>query len=353
MTSPRNPTDLRAALRSLHDFYEQVPLPGELETGVRAAPIQPRASSLRLVLVCAGGLAVATAILLLVVLTRSRPPAPRTPEPAAGFAVLRRSPDFRGTLTPDQLEVTGGSGVFVEVESGARVSAGPGAHLRREGRRPRLLRGRIDVEVTPRPDHAVRFELAVSHGLIRVIGTRFSVEQEVSGGAVSVERGKVQVVLTDGAAPLVGAGHSYRWGAARRPPASESGAEVAPDAETAPPKAGVPHRPGPRALVRAQHRCPGLTETLDQALAALDQLRIQKRFAAMPRRIARLLPCVDDPKLRQSLAYERCDLLANRLSRAREACSCFGSSRRFLQEAWYRARAEAARKQLRCDDEVP
>jgi hypothetical protein len=95
--------------------------------------------------------------------------------------------------------------------AGEKAVLMPGTTLAREEKRLRLRQGRVTFEVRPRTSAEPQFVLAVSHGLITVIGTRFTVLQGQQSGTVAVERGQVQFRADDGTLALVDAGQSLSW----------------------------------------------------------------------------------------------------------------------------------------------
>lgn len=105
--------------------------------------------------------------------------------------------------------------------------AGDGVHLSTigpsrlsdEAGRLRVLSGAVVFEVEPR-DRAAPLAIAVSGGVIEVVGTRFLVREDGARGEVELFEGRLRFIGADGAVRRIEAGERHAWGDPI-PPAAE------------------------------------------------------------------------------------------------------------------------------------
>jgi hypothetical protein len=82
-----------------------------------------------------------------------------------------------------------------------------------DGGAVRLRSGQALFDVEPVRAGAAPVQIAVSHGVIEVVGTRFAVAQEGEGGHVDLFEGKIRFHALDGGVLDIRPGKRHRWGA--------------------------------------------------------------------------------------------------------------------------------------------
>ncbi len=164
------------------------------------------------------------------------------------------------------LVVTAGEACVARSEASIRISPCAEAVVLAAGVEApdlRLEAGRARFVVAKRTPRRRPFMIAVSHGWIVVIGTRFTVEQNARAGRLDVEEGVVEFRWADGApSERLTAGASLEW---PRP---------APPAPPPPPV--EPPAPPPVTKTHIQRRPPAMTA--HQLMRRLFQLESQRRF---------------------------------------------------------------------------
>jgi hypothetical protein len=182
----------------------------------------------------------------------------------------------------------------------------------------RLRRGRARFVVKKRPATKQPFTIAVSHGWIVVIGTRFTVEQERRAGRIEVEEGLVEFRWSDGSpSDRLPAGSSLAW--PRRDEAQPATATTTPDAsEVATPKPKKKTKPVEKQI------------SAKELMARLFQLKSQRRFDEAIELLAEGSKRKDFSEAqRERLSYEL-GVVLRQSGRTEEACRHFSSHlRRF------------------------
>jgi hypothetical protein len=148
-----------------------------------------------------------------------------------------------------------------------------GAEVARAGGGARLLHGKVQFHVQHRT--STPFYVRVSHGEVRVVGTRFEVRQAAEGGSVSVSEGTIDFVWLDGSTERVPAGRTLYW------PKEADRLEHAGSATPVPPAADAPLRPpvhdaGSKTVARAESASE--SSDLERVMDRLLQLKSQHRF---------------------------------------------------------------------------
>ncbi len=161
----------------------------------------------------------------------------------------------------DELVVADGCGEPVLGIGRDRVQVAAGTRLTAEPRGVRLRRGRARFTIERRAQGEPAFEVAVSHGTVRVLGTVFTVEQGDAGGEVALESGRIEMRWDDGTPTAqLSAGERLAW--PRPEPSSEPA--VAPDE--------LPDRREPPRRLDSDPR------TVDAIMQKQLQLRGQRRY---------------------------------------------------------------------------
>ena len=108
-----------------------------------------------------------------------------------------------------------------------------GARVTRVENGARVEQGRVQFHVRPRkkPGDAP-FIVTVSHAQVRVIGTRFAIDQRAGHGSVQVSEGVIEVSFDDGSIQRVAAGKSTSWPRVTITPPAPPETSVAPTTRT-------------------------------------------------------------------------------------------------------------------------
>jgi hypothetical protein len=239
----------------------------------------------------------------------------RSPEQSQGWYSVHGGGDC---LAADNGAVTTTCEAAIEVDSD-RVTLAPDSRLVREERGLRLSNGRAQFQVTKRQGGAPAFRLEVSGGTIRVLGTRFVVNESGSSGSVAVSQGRIEFTRHSGERREVGAGESLNWSATA--PIDAGPADAAPEevADASPTKPSDGQKP--------TQADPPMTEK--QLIDRLLLLRNQRRY----REAAALLRSSVGRKdlsagVRERFAFEHAVIVADRLGKQKRACKLW---RRFLR----------------------
>ncbi len=216
------------------------------------------------------------------------------------------------SITVDAIEVPGVCQTAVTVALGEdRVVLEPATRLVREATRMRLVMGRGAFAVAPRPPDVEPFALAVSHGRVVVLGTRFVAAQGIDSGEVELLAGAIAFHWQDGVVDTLQPGARLRWPRTASEPPRE-----APQGRTQP---GSPAE-------GAQPLTPGLrhpsSAKLDMQQLLRDLLQLQ-RGHRYDDAIALLRDVVDGPRVteqqRKQLSVEL-GILLRLHADAAEAC---------------------------------
>lgn len=240
--------------------------------------------------------------------------------------------------------VTPRTGITVEVSGAAQISATDDGVA--------VTRGSMTFDVEPR---ARRRRIAVSGGVIEILGTRFEVQESGSSGSVHLVHGSIRFVGTDGRTVLMKPGESLRWplepeaDATAAPPAptevtpSEQPSEEPAEPTTEP--APVPSElPSATATTAPSAALPPRPRDL---MAEIAKLRSQGRFeeAAELLREVGPLPAED----RERLSYERGAMLTYRLDQKDAACAHWAAHEAQFPDGTYAIEVSLAKRKLGCD----
>lgn len=329
--------DFAAALARYDAAVRAAPLPrGPLTRLLGRRRARRRPSARRVMLLAFASSAVAAVVALVAV----RHSAHESVIGFSGFSIQGPSPGFSlQPLAGDAIEVTSGSARLVDRAADVTLAVRAGTRLGHRDRDVLLLRGHLDVSVHKRP--RVRpVRIAVSHGVIEVVGTRFSLEQRSDGGELVLHEGTVRFVPTEGRQVLVHAGGRLRWPVVDEPPPR-------------PPldrPAAVPKSVAPRPVERAVGPRPPPLDT-GKLLRELDALRVQHRYRRLAARIEQALPLLEDQALAESLSYELADVTARELRLPGRACRRFAWHARRFPRGRYAELVREAQQQLDCDED--
>lgn len=229
-------------------------------------------------------------------------------------------------------------GTTLELNRGAEVGHGE--------MQLRVFQGEATLQVRPVPAGAPPVKVRVSHGVIVVLGTRFTVWQEQAGGRVVLHEGVIQFNGDGGRVVRLKAGQELRWPqqpAAAPPPAREPAPAAAP--------APAPPRLAPPAPVRVRKKPPTPALSPAAAVSLLDRverLRLQSRYSEAVRLLGKALPRVTDKVLRERLSYEKGTILSDHLLDREAACRHWRRHLRVHGRARYGAQIDVARARLDC-----
>lgn len=76
----------------------------------------------------------------------------------------------------------------------------------------RIRRGAAMFDITTVLPGEAPTRIAVSHGTIEVLGTRFTIEQTAHGGHVDLFEGRIRFIALDGSSTEIAPGQRYTWG---------------------------------------------------------------------------------------------------------------------------------------------
>lgn len=208
-----------------------------------------------------------------------------------------------------------------------------------DGRNVRVASGKVLFEVEKVARGEAPVEVAVSHGRIEVVGTRFAVEQQSGGGHVDLLEGKIRFHHPDGTVEDVLPGERLSWG--------EHAAEAVPEVEFVEADVLEPEA----APVRKRARRASERGTEKQAAAIIEKvtaLRAEKRYGAAITEVRRALRRSWDRRTAQVLSYELGELL-----RAAEdtlaACDHFAAHQRRYPGGRYATAVDRVLERLDCE----
>ncbi|MEK7705423.1 MAG: FecR domain-containing protein [Myxococcota bacterium] len=266
-------------------------------------------------------LAASTAVMLLAVgMWRAR-----APQIVCGFEVVARATGTVACSAADRtaVEVRDATVTLRLRELATDIVAAPGTQLRRETAGIRLARGRATFAVGKR-DPAAPLRVLVSHGVIEVVGTRFTVTQQRNAGDVALASGNIRFVASDGRVVHLTPGQSLSW--------------------PLPTPQVVPHDVV-ESPARPEHR---QRLARREILAELEDLRIRREYGTLARRLEGLLTTERREPLRERLSYELCDVLARHTKERQRACLQIETDLRQYPAGEYAAMLLALRSELAC-----
>lgn len=222
-----------------------------------------------------------------------------------------------------------GDGVELSTIGPSRLSGGP--------ERLRVLAGAVLFAVEPR-DRAAPLAIAVSGGVIEVVGTRFLVHEDGARGDVELFEGRLRFIAADGAVRLIAPGERLAWSADEvRTDEATAVEPAAPPPEAAPP--GEPRRRAPRrSAAEAQEISRRVTAHRHRGAHAdaARELEAALRAGGWPRGTAEVW------------SYELGTLYADELDARASACAQWREHLRRFPRGTYAPAVAAALKRLDC-----
>jgi transmembrane sensor len=326
----------------------------------QAEPRRARLPGLALALAAAAVVAVLTIFAL------------RAPSQLGEFQVALGSDDLEAHVRGGVVEIERGATTLVDPTTGATLeTVGPVA-LRREPSGVRVVRGRTNISVPRRAAGAVPVNILVSHGVIEVMGTAFSVVQGPSEGSVLLREGRIQF-RGEGRALTLRPGERLSWPLrASLPPASSAsslpepslspapGVKPSPSAEFSPrpfaeplPSGRTPTIALPSTSPPSSPSVPNGAASASPAEALLDRveaLRGRHQFEAAARELERGIPA--QPRaVRERLSFELGSLFTHQIHDKRRACAHWAAHERNFRGGRYREEVARSQRALGCGGE--
>jgi transmembrane sensor len=332
--------DFQAALRVADEAMGQLEPTAELDERVlgRTRPAQPWFRSQRLVLVAALTLAASALVLWW---RLSLPSEPAVPSVAHGWTVSEASDDLNLALGADGLiELQQGTCKLTRHRATLQVAA-PG-RLRNEQDGMRVVAGSVDVQVQKRNAEQPPVHVLVSHGVIEVVGTHFTIEQQPSSGRVVLHEGLIRFVSDSGRSVDLVPGQALAWPLTEASVASPSAAPSEAEAADEAPEASASSSAS--AAVPAA-RPPG--EDVDALLRRVEVLRSRGRYREAAEELERgsaSLPA----ETRERLSFERGSLLTYQLKDRARACAHWRVHQSRFPNGRYDNEVRGAVQHLRC-----
>ena len=353
--------DFEAALREADRQLADAGMPQDAERRVRQRVLERHdrgaASIVRRLLV---PLAVAAMAMAILWFARPEPDRPRVDVP--GLELLAQSSDFQAAVIAGQVEIQRGNGTFLVPNNGITLFAHRGVTLRSEPSGTRVVRGAVDVEVQKRRPGAPA-RILVSHGVIEVMGTRFTVVQDEASGSVVLHEGSIRFSAIGGRVVMLAPGQTLAW------PLVDATHELAPS-PTSPPGPPVPapvspqplppHVPNAPAHERATPAVPAVAgarppEPVESDAAALDglvdriaTLRSRGEYAAAARELDEALARKLPPSTAERLSFELGSIRTYQLGDRAQACAHWTRHLKAYPGGRYQEEAARAQQHLSC-----
>ena len=223
----------RDLLRALEDAERSLPndMPADAARRVRARLSKPRRHiARRPLLLGLGATAAATVAALILVLWPAS--APRAPAPArlAGMLLASQTPELQARAHGGNIiEISAGECVLADEASGVTVALVAPAAIGPTSDGLRVLHGRAVVHVAKRAPPQAPVRVHVSHGVIEVVGTVFTIVQRPRDGEVHLQEGSIRFLHPSGASYVLAPGDAHAWPAAPAPaPPPVPGLRIAP-----------------------------------------------------------------------------------------------------------------------------
>lgn len=197
-----------------------------------------------------------------------------------------------------------------------------------------ITRGDITFDIDPNRADKRELEIATSGGVIRVIGTRFRVAQDDSGGAVTLERGVIVFASGQGDEIELAPGQTHKWGT--------HVATVTPKAPTK-----TPPKRRPRAPKLAPEEIEARVEITMKQLTEIKQLRRLGEFDTASSKLNKLEANAPTKKIAEIISYERGDLLSEH-GDAASACKHWRRHQRRYKRGRYASDVTRRRAELGC-----
>ena len=199
--------------------------------------------------------------------------------------------------------------------------------------------------------------IAVSHGTIEVLGTRFSIDQDDRGGHVDLFEGRIRFVPADARAPAVEIepGQRHAWGDRALPPVPSPVAELDAQAVGAVPPSSSATPSGdedveidieiePEPTRAGAARAPGTDEEADAIAETVTRLRAASRYGEAARVLRKALRRRWSGRTAQVFSYELGEILERHQADHEAACRHWRRHAKRFPAGRY---ADAVRRSLR------
>lgn len=270
-----------------------------------------------------------------------------------GYNMMRRTTEpASATRAPAVASVGGyaiqGDGCDGKQERGATVVSGEcrmvGPHLtlqtwdtarlELEPRSVTVQRGQAMFDIARVEAGEETVKIAVSHGTIEVLGTRFTVDQDEQGGTVDLFEGRIRFHHrpADGRAPVdIHPGQRYAWGnrAAPQPTEPDPEPEVEADIVIVTDDEEPARRPRPSKAAKDE------APDADAIIAEVTDLRGAGRYDEAARRLRQALQIRWDRRTAQVLSYELGQILERHLHDTDAACKHWAKHQRKYPDGRY------------------
>lgn len=225
-----------------------------------------------------------------------------------------------------------------------------GAQLAQEDGVTRVVSGVVDVSVVKGTPVRVK----VSHGVIEVRGTRFTITQRATDGEVTLHEGSIAFIFTDGSTELLKPGQTLRWPRviAAPPFDPEPAPAPVPAPEPAPAPAPAPDASSaPTPVVRR----PPVTDAgpVLTAEAVLDRLAALRSQGAWGQAVVELEAALAAPlpvATKERLSFELGSILSDHLDDRRRACQRWQLHGKLFPRGRYAAEVAAVAERLKCEE---
>ncbi len=201
--------------------------------------------------------------------------------------------------------------------------------------------GTVVFEVEHVPAGAPPVAVRVSHGTIEVLGTRFAIEQDATGGHVDLFEGRIRFVGDDGQRRDIAPGQRLGWGdratepVRRDPPPPEPPATES-DLADEPAPAQEPRSERPARAPAPGHASPRTDEDAAAIVDEVESLRRQGRYAEAAKRLRDALRQSWSRRVAEVFSFELGTILARHLGDSDAACAHWRAhERRFGEKGRY------------------
>jgi transmembrane sensor len=266
------------------------------------------------------------------------------PTEVAGFVLVAGSPDLDLASIDGALELRRGSCTLRQPNAAMTLDVAGAAKVRRERDGVRVERGTVAFTADPSGDERV---VAVSHGEIRITGTRFTVVQTAEGGSVALHEGGIRFEVAGREPTTVRPGETVAWPlpvVAPEEPAAVVG-EAAPAGSGARPGPGLGPAAAPGRGSGSGTGTGSGSGAGGDLLARIEALRSQGRYAEAAE-LAASAP--SSSASRERLSYERGGLLTYQLRDRDRACAHWQRHAAEFPAGGYAVEVQRARAHLGC-----
>ena len=206
------------------------------------------------------------------------------------------------------------------------------ASLAADDRYVRVLEGHVVFDVRKATANQPSVKIAVSHGIIEVVGTRFAIDQSESQGHVDLFEGKVMFYGYGGDVTAVNPGQRHSWGDGVATPV----VVVVDDDEISPP------------VATKKKAKPAGPSDATAVIERVNELRAQGRYKKAVEVLRRALRRRWDPRTAQVLSYELGELYHRHIGDRRSACAHLRRHRAKYPGGRYKDAVDATLTKLEC-----